>query len=80
MEAIVEHRKADRIRWIDLAKAIGIILVIFGHLRTGDGRSVWLPSLDSLINTIYLFHMPLFFIFAGMSFSVRRRFSDFAYI
>lgn len=54
-----------RVEWIDLAKAMGILLVSFGHLRNGDGQSVWLPSLNSLIDAIYLFHMPLFFLLGG---------------
>lgn len=29
-----------RIEWIDIAKALGIILVSFGHIRNGDGESV----------------------------------------
>ncbi|AUD90625.1 hypothetical protein [Bifidobacterium breve] len=52
--------RTKRIEWIDIAKALGILLVSFGHLRNGDGQSVWLPALDSLIDGIYLFHMPLF--------------------
>lgn len=62
-----------RIEWIDIAKGIGITLVSFGHLRNGDGQSVWLPALDSLIAAIYLFHMPLFFLLGGMTFSMRGR-------
>ena len=43
-----------RITWIDTAKGIGIILVIFGHI--GFGRfETWL----------YSFHMPLFFFLSG---------------
>lgn len=60
-----------RIEWIDIAKGIGITLVSFGHLRNGDGQSVWLPALDSLIAAIYLFHMPLFFFLGGITFSMR---------
>lgn len=66
-----------RIEWIDIAKGIGITLVSFGHLRNGDGQSVWLPALDSLIAAIYLFHMPLFFLLGGMTFSMRGGFRQF---
>ena len=41
-----------RIEWIDIAKGIGIVLVSFGHLRNGDGQSVWLPALDTLISCL----------------------------
>lgn len=44
-----------RIQWIDIAKGIGIILVLIGHI-----------SLNKKINNfIYSFHMPLFFILSG---------------
>lgn len=67
----------QRIEWIDIAKAFGIILVSFGHIRNGDGESVWLPALDSTIDAIYLFHMPLFFILGGLTFSAKRPFRQF---
>lgn len=60
-----------RIAWIDVARGVGIVLVSFGHLRNGDGQSVWLPALDPLIGVIYLFHMPLFFLLGGVTFSRR---------
>lgn len=42
--------------WIDIAKGIGIVLVVLAHTQ----------SLDSSISSlIYLFHMPLFFILSG---------------
>lgn len=71
-------KRAQRINWIDTAKGIGIILVTFGHIRNGNGQSVWLPALDSSIDAIYLFHMPLFFFLGGFTFSSRRSFGDFA--
>lgn len=66
-----------RIEWIDVAKGIGIVLVSFGHLRNGDGQSVWLPSLDTLISAIYLFHMPLFYFLGGLTFGMRGGFKAF---
>lgn len=32
---------SKRVEWIDVAKGVGIVLVSFGHLRNGDGESVW---------------------------------------
>lgn len=66
-----------RIEWIDIAKGVGIALVSFGHLRNGDGQSVWLPALDELISAIYLFHMPLFYLLGGLTFSMRGGFKSF---
>lgn len=46
----------QRIDWIDIAKGIGIICVVMGH--------IFLPQM--LANKIiYLFHMPLFFFVSG---------------
>ena len=40
--------------WIDVAKGIGILTVVFGH--SGD---------FTLVPYLYWFHMPLFFIISG---------------
>ena len=47
--------RRSRIQWIDIAKAIAIILMVLGHSR--------IPN--SLHNFIYSFHMPLFFFLSG---------------
>lgn len=41
--------------WIDVAKGIGIILVVLGHVTRNE----------NLIRIIYSFHMPLFFFLGG---------------
>ena len=46
-----------RIHYFDLAKGIGIILVVIGHLE-----SISLPMRHFIVS----FHMPLFFIISGM--------------
>jgi len=57
--------------WVDYAKAIGIILVVYGHVarglyNAGIESSVTLYKLvDSII---YSFHMPLFFFLSGLFF------------
>jgi len=48
--------KSSRASFLDIAKGIGIILVVLGHTFS-------LPHL--LYHTIYSFHMPLFFIISG---------------
>lgn len=45
--------KEERIEWVDIAKGIGIICVVMGHIF----QSQMLAH-----KIIYLFHMPLFFI------------------
>ena len=49
-----------RIKWIDIAKGIGLYLVILGHL-VKYGSPVF--------NWIFSFHMPLFFLVSGITFS-----------
>jgi fucose 4-O-acetylase-like acetyltransferase len=51
---------SDRIEWLDIAKGIGIIFVIFAHVITIS---------PALLNYIYSFHMPLFFFISGYVFS-----------
>lgn len=50
-----------RVVWIDNAKAIGIFLVVLGHLKLPH----WLTY------QIYAFHMPLFFFLSGYTFQAR---------
>lgn len=50
--------KKERLSWIDVAKGIGIILVIYGHALNAQ----------SLRYLIYSFHMPLFFLLSGLVF------------
>jgi fucose 4-O-acetylase-like acetyltransferase len=62
-----------RIEWMDTARGIAIILVVYGHVLVGlhDGgffstaNPLWLSYY-----TIYTFHMPFFFLLAGLN--VRR--------
>lgn len=46
-----------RIEYIDIAKALGIMLVIAGHVTS---------STTVIKKEIYAFHMPLFFMLSGM--------------
>lgn len=46
-----------RIEWIDIAKGIGILLVIFGHTIS----LTW-------SRPVYTFHLPLFFLLSGLVF------------
>lgn len=48
-----------RVDYIDIAKGIGIFLVVFGHTFYGKG----------IVNCIYSFHMPLFFFLSGIVFN-----------
>lgn len=47
------NKELDRIKWIDIAKGIGIISVLVGH------------ACSALKPIIYAFHMPLFFVLTG---------------
>ena len=52
-----------RLEWIDLAKGIGIILMVIGHM----------PSIPSAVhNWIFSFHMPLFFFLSGYMFKKKK--------
>ena len=49
---------------VDIAKGIGIFLVVLGHV----------PLPRELLTAIYLFHMPLFFFLSGMFFHSEENF------
>lgn len=57
-----------RYQWLDVAKGIGIILVVFGHVLRGLIKSDIINNdlflyVDSII---YTFHMPLFMVLSGI--------------
>ncbi|HVA96021.1 MAG TPA: acyltransferase family protein [Candidatus Acidoferrales bacterium] len=53
-----ERTASKRIHWIDIARGIAIVLVIYGHLFSTDQQRY----------LIYAFHMPLFFFISGLVF------------
>lgn len=60
-----------RLDWIDIAKGIGILLVVVGHSRLNAGfAGRWILS----------FHMPLFFILAGFCYDEMRYPSYLSYV
>ena len=46
----------DRIKWIDVAKCLGIFFVFLGHFGNGSGL---------FHDFVFRFHVPLFFFLAG---------------
>lgn len=59
-----DYQQNIRIPMIDIAKGIGIILVVIGHTK--------LPTVA--MNIIYAFHVPLFFVLSGIVFSGNKPF------
>jgi fucose 4-O-acetylase-like acetyltransferase len=59
----------QRIAWIDAARGIGILLVVFGHVMRSLIAQGVAPDdrLHHIADTvIYDFHMPLFFMLSGL--------------
>lgn len=77
-ERAVQPQSGNRYRWVDLAKGIGILLVVYGHIARGiysagiEFSERWFKLADSII---YTFHMPLFFFLSGLFFhgSLKKR-------
>lgn len=61
-----------RIEWIDVAKALAIILVIFGH---ASKKTSWVQP-DFIVYIIYSFHMALFFVLSGWTFQYRKNLTE----
>lgn len=58
-----------RTAWVDVARGIGIILVVYGHALRGLVKAEILPGSPTVLlqdQIIYAFHMPLFFFLAGL--------------
>lgn len=67
---------APRVGWVDLAKGIGIILIVIGHANRSIDRSPlleWTDALRLIDYVLYSFHVPLFFFLAGVSAGLARR-------
>ena len=64
-----DSTRAHRVAWIDIARGLGIVLVVYGHSLRGlvlahqlsRANPIWASDY-----TIYTFHMPLFFLLAGL--------------
>lgn len=56
----------ERVIWIDIAKVLGIYLVILGHM-VNDAK----PIESEIFTLIYSFHMPFFFFISGYLFRVK---------
>lgn len=61
----------ERQSWPDLAKGVGIVLVVYGHVARGLMKAGILPAegWTKLVDSwVYSVHMPLFFFLAGLFF------------
>lgn len=59
--------KVKRLDYVDVCKWLGISLVIFGHMKMPNEVLQW----------IYAFHMPLFFILSGYTYRAQKINNDF---
>jgi len=58
-----------RTPWIDTARGLGIVLVVYGHVLRGQfhaGLLAWTPAIGLQDRAIYAFHMPFFFLLSGL--------------
>lgn len=53
----------ERLAWMDMAKGFGILIVLMNHAELNLGPVNWLGG---------MFYMPVFFVMAGMTFSMRQ--------
>lgn len=58
---------ANRIAWIDVAKGIGIWLVLAGHLLPAAGDAAATAQTTMAASLLWSFHMPLFFFLSGLT-------------
>jgi acyltransferase len=60
----------ERIAWLDVAKALGIALVFYGHFVERFIPDV--PAAMLQMKWVYSFHMPLFFFLSGLVYKERQ--------
>lgn len=63
--------KKKRLYYLDIAKGIGMVLVLLGHLQD-DTIFSFSPYILSLCSWIFSFHMALFFIISGMLLDIKK--------
>jgi len=61
---------AERIAWLDVAKALGIAIVFYGHFVERFIPAV--PAAMLQMKWVYSFHMPLFFFLSGLVYKERQ--------
>ena len=68
--------KNKRIEWIDSARGFAILLVVVGHVLGGYTGNYGVPLyqkiIDLIVDIIYTFHMPLFFMISGYVFGLKK--------
>jgi fucose 4-O-acetylase-like acetyltransferase len=64
----LSSRPGHRLDWIDAARGVGILLVVYGHaIRGVEAANMYhAPTLVVQDAVIYAFHMPLFFFVSGL--------------
>lgn len=60
-----------RVEWIDIAKGIAILMVLYGHCMRDEMRAIS-PVLDYTYRIAYIFHMSFFFWLSGYSYEMGR--------
>ena len=63
--------KKKRITYLDIAKGMGMVLVLVGHLQN-DTIFSFSPHILTLCSWIFSFHLPLFFILSGMLMCIKK--------
>jgi len=62
--------KAERVHWIDIAKGIGIIFIIYAHMLGGN----------DFRHLFYSFHIPLFFFLSGVVYDHKKYVNFFTFL
>jgi fucose 4-O-acetylase-like acetyltransferase len=69
MNKIIPAKPEERWRWVDCAKGVCIVLVVYGHVTGGLVASGGIRDgsiYDQVRSWVYLFHMPAFFFLSGL--------------
>ena len=67
----MSNEQSKRLDYLDMAKGLGMILVLIGHLQ-GDSIFTFSPYIQPLCVYIFSFHMPMFFIISGILLAIKQ--------
>ena len=62
--------RTKRLEWIDIARCLCIVLVVFGHYVAPTTTPMWYSEAK---DCVYSFHMPLFMLLSGFTYAVTNK-------
>ena len=56
-------KEQERLSWIDAAKGLAMLIIVWGHVQTGSPLKMWITS----------FHVPVYLVLTGYLYAGKGR-------